>query len=132
MPPTRWTPTTSSESSNPNLNFNPTARAHNTPAETPMANAPMTSTEPHDGVMATRPATTPDAAPRDVAYPSRMRSVSSHASIAAAVATVVVTKVDPAVPLELTAEPALNPYQPNHSRPAPSITNGRLWGRIGL
>ena len=30
-----------------------------------------------------------------------------------------------------TAEPALNPNQPNHSRPAPSITSGRLCGRIG-
>ncbi len=82
--------------------------------------------------MATRPATTPEAAPSDVAFPSRMRSVSNHASIAAAVATVVVTNVEPARPPEAPAEPALKPYQPNHSRPAPSITNGRLCGRIGV
>lgn len=55
--------------------------------------------------------------------------MSSQASIAAAVAMLVVMKVDPAAPLELVADPALNPYQPNHSRPAPSITNGRLCGR---
>ena len=79
--------------------------------------------------MATSPATTPEAAPRVVAWPSRMRSVTSQASIAAAVATVVVMKVEAATPLELVAEPALNPYQPNHSRPAPSITNGTLCGR---
>ena len=82
--------------------------------------------------MATRPATMPDAAPSEVACPSRIFSVSSQASMAAAVATVVVTKVAPARPPEPTAEPALKPYQPNHSRPAPSITNGRLCGRIGV
>ncbi len=58
-----------------------------------------------------------------------MRSVSIQPSMAAAVATVVVMKVDPATPLALVADPALNPYQPNHSSPAPSITNGRLCGR---
>ena len=58
-----------------------------------------------------------------------MRSVSSHASMAVAVATVVVMKVEPAEPFELVADPALNPNQPNHSNPAPSITNGRLCGR---
>ena len=52
--------------------------------------------------------------------------------MAAAVATVVVTNVEPAKPPDAVAEPALNPYQPNHSRPAPSITNGRLCGRIGV
>src|SRR5688500_2492596 len=97
-----------------------------------MTSAPSTLTAPHEGVIATRPATIPDAAPSEVALPSRMRSVSSHASMAAAVATVVVTKVEPAVPLEAVAEPALKPYQPNHSSPAPSITNGRLCGRIGV
>ncbi|TDZ82699.1 hypothetical protein DE4585_01489 [Mycobacteroides salmoniphilum] len=82
--------------------------------------------------MATRPATIPEAAPSEVACPSRIRSVNSQPSIAAAVATVVVTNVEPAKPLELVADPALNPYQPNHSSPAPSITNGRLCGRIGV
>src|ERR1043165_1123914 len=129
IPPTRWTPTTSRESSNPNLNFKPTARAHSAPAATPITSAPTTFTEEQDGVIATSPASMPDAAPSDVACPSRIRSVSSQASMAAAVATVVVTKVDPATPLADTAEPALKPYQPNHSKPAPSITKGRLCGR---
>ena len=31
----------------------------------------------------------------------------------------------------VSAEPALNPNQPNHSRLAPSSTNGTLCGRIG-
>ena len=32
---------------------------------------------------------------------------------------------------DATAEPALNPNQPNHSRPAPSMTSVRLCGRMG-
>src|ERR1700761_249546 len=131
-PPTRWTPTTSSESSNPSLNFSPTASAHTAPANTPMISAPSTLTDEHEGVIATSPATMPDAAPNVVACPSRMRSVTSQPSIAAAVATVVVMNVVPATPFELVAEPALNPYQPNHSRPAPSMTNGTLCGRAAF
>ena len=44
--------------------------------------------------MATRPATTPDAAPREVAWPSRMRSVISQLRMAAPVATMVFTQTD--------------------------------------
>src|ERR1700754_4738414 len=125
------TPTTSSESSKPSLYFRPTASAQITPADRPTTKAPTTFTDEQDGVIATRPATTPDAAPSEVALPSRMRSVSSQPNMAVAVAMVVVMKVAPAMPFEATAEPALKPYQPNHSRPAPNITNGRLWGRMG-
>ena len=49
----------------------------------------------------------------------------------AAVATWVLTRARAAVPFAPRAEPALKPNQPNHSSPAPSITSGRLWGRIG-
>src|SRR5947208_11855205 len=107
-PPTRCTPTTSSESSKPNLNFSPTAKAQTTPPTTPIATAPKALTDEQEGVIATNPATMPDAAPSVVAWPSRMRSVTSQPSIAAAVAIVVVMNVDPATPLELVAEPALN------------------------
>src|SRR5271155_5462181 len=128
-PPIRCTPTTSSESSKPSLNFSPTASAHSTPATAPIAKAPNALTDEQDGVMATNPATMPEAPPSVVAWPSRIRSVSSQKSMAVAVAIVVVMNVAPAAPLELVAEPALNPYQPNHSKPAPSITNGTLCGR---
>ena len=47
--------------------------------QTPTASAPTTLTDEQDGVIATRPATMPDAAPSDVALPSRMRSVSNQA-----------------------------------------------------
>ena len=82
-------------------------------------------------MIATRPATTPEAAPRLVGLPSRIFSVISQPSMAAQVATTVLIMAKPAMPLAPSAEPALNPNQPNHSRPAPSITNGRLCGRMG-
>ena len=94
--------------------------------------APTVSTAAAAGVMATRPATTPDAAPRLVAWPSRSFSVDEPAEHGDAGGD---GGVDPglaggAVGGEL-GEPALKPNQPNHSRAAPSITNGRLCGRIG-
>src|SRR5512142_1182740 len=95
MPPTRWTPTTSSESSRPNLYFSPTAYAQPTPATAPTTSAPTVSTEPQAGVIATRPATTPDAAPSEVALPCRIRSIASQPSIAAMVARVVFMNVTP-------------------------------------
>ena len=109
----------------------------------PMAIAPVTLTAPQDGVMATRPATMPDAAPSEVALPCMNRSTSSQASIAAMVATVVLRKVTPVSvmncavslappsPAVKTIEPTLKPYQPIHSRPAPIMVSVRLCGRIG-
>src|SRR3954452_814485 len=114
-PPTRWTPTTSSESSTFSLYFRPTARAHSAPAMAPTRMAPTGLTEEHDGVMATRPATTPDAAPSEVACPSRSRSVASQVRQAAAVATIVLTNTVEAALFAVTADPALNPNHPNHS-----------------
>src|SRR3954464_11027861 len=93
--------------------------------------APIGVTEEQDGVIATRPATTPEAAPREVAWPSRIRSVASQPSAAAPVATIVVTQTSAACPLADSAEPALKPNHPNHSRPAPAMTRVRLCGRIG-
>ena len=96
MPPTRWTPTTSSESSRPNLYFRPTAQAHRPHRRRRRrAIAPTMLTAPQAGVIATRPATMPEAAPSEVALPCRIRSISSQASIAAMVATVVFMKVTP-------------------------------------
>ena len=43
----------------------------------------------------------------------------------------VLTHTTEAVLFAATAEPALKPNQPNHSRPAPIITRVRLCGRIG-
>src|SRR3954452_19728110 len=143
MPPTRWTPTTSSESSRPNRYFRPTAQAQASPAIPPIARAPTVLTAPHDGVIATSPATMPEAAPRVVALPCRIRSITSQPSNAAMVATVVLTKVTPVSdmncavsfappsPAENTIDPTLKPYQPNQSSPAPIMVNVTLCGFIG-
>ena len=80
--------------------------------------------------MATRPATTPEAPPREVEWPSRIFSVSSQPSAAAPVATRVLTQTTAAVLFAARAEPALKPNQPNHSSPAPIMTSGRLCGRM--
>ncbi len=95
--------------------------------------APTTLTEPQDGVMATSPATMPEAAPSEVALPSRIRSreqPGQHRRGGCDGGG----RSSSNRPCRLTqvAEPALKPYQPNHSRPAPSMTNGRLCGRIGV
>src|SRR5690348_7866120 len=80
------------------------------------------------GVIATSPATAPEANPSDVAWPSRKRSTRIQLIAAEAVATWVLVKARAARPFAARAEPALKPNQPNHSRPAPSMTNGRLCG----
>src|SRR3954452_19481356 len=98
------------------------------------------STAPQDGVIATRPATTPEAAPSEVALPSRKRSTAIQANMAAQVAKVVLIQVTPVSdmncavslrppsPLTNTIDPTLNPNQPNHSSPAPIIVSVRLCG----
>src|SRR5258708_7474496 len=106
------------------------ANEQTTPAANPTTAAPRVFTVPHDGVIATNPATTPDAAPNVVGFPSRTRSTVSHPSMPRQPATRVLRKIAAAVPLAASAEPALNPNQPNQSRPTPSSTNGRLCGRI--
>src|ERR671926_14650 len=60
--------------------------------------APIGVTAEQAGVIATRPATTPEAPPSDVAWPSRIFSVSSQPSAAAPVATMVFTQTTAAVP----------------------------------
>src|SRR5574341_1197562 len=88
-------------------------------------------TNPEAGVMATRPATAPDAAPSTVGFPRASHSVSIQDSVAAAVAMWVATKALVARAPELRALPALNPNQPTHSMAAPVTVRGRLWGGIG-
>src|SRR5882757_6798607 len=126
MPPTRCTPTTSSESSKPNLDFRLIANAQPPPASTPMRIEPIGLTNPAAGVIATKPATAPDAAPNVVGLPYLSFSTKIQPSKADAVAVLVLMKAYPARLLAPSAEPALNPNQPNHSNAAPSNTNGTL------
>jgi hypothetical protein len=79
--------------------------------------------------MATKPAIAPDMPPRVVACPSRRRSTSSQARIAAQVALKVLSMTTDALLPAASAEPPLKPNHPNHRMPAPRATNGRLLGR---
>src|SRR5512132_688225 len=101
------------------------------PATAPMAMAAIGVTKPAAGVIATRPATAPEAAPRTVGLPREFHSVNIHPSAADAVAVLVVMNACAARPLAARALPALNPNQPNHSKLAPITVSGRLCGGIG-
>ena len=82
----------------------------------------------HAGVMATRPATAPEAAPIEVALPSLIFSTISQPSVAAAGAASVLIHAVAATPSTAASEPALKPNQPNQSSEAPSRVSGTLCG----
>src|SRR5450631_185273 len=103
----------------------------------PINRAAPGCTKPAAGVITTRPATTPEPKPRALGLPEWIHSAIIQERPAAAGAMVVVAKARPANPpaasevlTPTTAEPALNPNQPNQSRPTPSRVKGRLWGAI--
>ena len=85
-----------------------------------MIRAPPTLTNPAAGVIATNPAIAPDAAPKSVGFLNIKDSIANHVRVATEAATVVVRNATPAIAFAPNAEPALNPYQPNHKRPAPT------------
>src|SRR5258708_2733123 len=95
------------------------AQKQPTPAATPITSAPPGSTKPEAGVMATRPATAPDAAPSTEGLPLAIHSANIHPKAAAAVAIWVTDIAMPARPFAPTADPALKPNQPTHSNEAP-------------
>jgi len=76
-------------------------------------------TNPAAGVMATKPATTPEAMPSTVGFLLITHSINIHARAAAAAEVLVTRKAEPAKPSATRALPALNPNQPNQSRAAP-------------
>src|SRR5687768_9510377 len=92
---------------------------HTMPAARPIKTLARTVTKPHAGVIATNPATAPEAAPKALALPRANHSASDHASPAAAAAKCVLQKALTAVALASKALPALKPNQPTHSRAAP-------------
>src|ERR1051325_8213707 len=101
------------------------------PATAPMTIAAIGVTKPAAGVIATSPATAPEAAPSTVGLPREDHSVNIQPRAAAAAAVLVVMKACAASPLAASALPALKPNQPNHRRLAPSTVKGRLCGGIG-
>src|SRR6185437_13710041 len=99
---------------------------------TPIANADGAETYPAAGVIPTNPTTAPVAAPTAVILPVRIRSSAAHMTKAAAAAAFVLTKARVAMPFAASAEPALNPNQPNQRIPAPTSTQGTLCGERGV
>src|SRR5271156_5600965 len=93
---------------------------HTTPAIAPMIIAPLGSTKPEAGVMATSPATAPEAMPKTLGLPLVSHSANIQASAAAAGANWVTVIAMPARPSAATSEPALKPNQPTHSSDAPT------------
>src|SRR6266481_3514474 len=106
------------------------AQKQRTPATRPITKAPPGPTKPEAGVIATRPATAPEAMPSTLGLPFAAHSVNIQASAAAAVAICVAVIAMPARPSEATAEPALKPNQPTHRSEAPITVRVRLCGAI--
>src|SRR5512139_3995431 len=129
IPPTPCTPNTSSASSAPSSFFKPvTPQKQATPASAPMIRPPPMPTQPQAGVMATRPAMEPDTTPSRLGFPLISHSANIQDSAAAAVAIRLLAKARVAVPPASSAEPALKPNQPTHSRDAPIMVMVRLCG----
>ncbi|OIQ80324.1 hypothetical protein GALL_379180 [mine drainage metagenome] len=85
---------------------------------------------PAAGVIATRPATAPDAPPSVVALPVIFFSRESQPIMPPTPERCVARAALAARPPAVSAEPALKPIHPNQSRPAPRSVSGRLWGAI--
>src|SRR5579884_1910948 len=101
------------------------------PAARPIMMAESGPTYPEPGVIATNPATAPDAAPSMVGLPRAIHSLITHDNAAAAAAMCVTTNALTASPLAPSADPALKPNQPTHNSDAPITVNGRLCGAVG-
>ena len=79
--------------------------------------------------MQARPATAPVSAPTRLGLPSFHQVIASQVHMAIEPAMSVLTNACAAMPLAASAEPALKPNQPNHSRPVPRATKATLCGR---
>src|SRR5690349_7717544 len=100
------------------------------PAAKPITIEPIGPTKPHAGVITTSPAIAPDTAPSIDGLPLSVHSTKVHATVAAHVASSVVTKASAAAPFASRFEPTLNPNQPTHNSEPPTIVNVRLCGAI--
>src|ERR1051326_8661739 len=107
-------------------------RKQKTPVIAPMAKADMGLTNPAAGVMATRPATAPEIAPRALGLPLRSHSAALQPMTAAAAAKCVATNALVARLPALRALPALKPNHPTQSRHAPMKLSTMLCGGMGL
>src|SRR4029078_3008497 len=97
----------------------------------PMMIDAIGGTKPAPGVMQTRPATAPDAAPSSVGLPLRIHSAAIQPRVAAAAAVLVLRKAVAASSPGDTALPALKPNQPTQRSEAPIAEYTRLCGGMG-
>src|SRR5262245_5714159 len=102
-----------------------------TPAPKPITTAARGVTKPEAGVIATKPATAPDAAPSIVGLPVLNHSATIQPSAAKEAAVCVAMNALDARPFAPRADPALKPNQPTHGIAAPITAKGRLCGAIG-
>src|ERR1700730_1187384 len=96
-----------------------------------MMTAGVGMTKPDAGVIATSPATAPEAMPSTLGFRLTAHSINIQARAAAAVAICVTAMAIPARPSAVTAERELKPNQPTHRSEAPITVNTRLCGAIG-
>src|ERR1044071_845396 len=106
------------------------AKKGSAPARTPSGTAELGRMKPHAGVTTTRPATAPEQKPSTLALRRVRYSSAAQVNEATPVASVVVVNALAATPSAATALPALNPYQPTHSMPVPTMQSTMLWGCI--
>src|SRR4051812_19140029 len=106
-------------------------KKQNTPATNPIASAAMGPTNPAAGVIATNPATAPDTAPSALGLPLRNHSAALQLIVAAAAPKCVATNALVAKLPADSADPALNPNHPTHSRHAPIKLSTTLCGGVG-
>src|SRR6478672_7303762 len=97
----------------------------------PMAIAPMGVTKPEAGVIATRPATAPAAAPTTLGLPETNQLNRVQVQAAAAVARWVTVQAFEASPPAARALSALKPNQPNQSIDPPTTTMVMSCGSMG-
>ena len=93
-----------------------------------MMNDAHVGTYPAHGVMQARPATAPVKAPMMLGLPDLHQLMAVHVHMAAEAAMSVFTKACAATALAASAEPALKPNQPNHSKPGSEADEGDVVG----
>src|SRR5438445_4117511 len=98
------------------------------PATVPMMGDAQSGTNPAQGVIVASPAMEPVSNPINLGLCSRDHSTNNHAIVAKEAAMSVFRNARAVTLSTAISLPALNPYQPNHSRPLPIATSGMLLG----
>ena len=109
-----------------------TKKKQTTPATRPSTIDPIGPAKPEAGVTATRPATAPEIMPSSEGLPLSIHSANIQPSVAAAVATKVLTKASAVVPFASRFDPALKPNQPTQRSEAPIIDMVTRMRRLDL